>query len=292
MGAGLPALSATQPPQNAKATQTALVEKNFIKEGSYLETWPKGHYVDPLSLKVEVLTTATVYLSLSSELFSIAIMDGEVKVASQKSKPVLGRAGDILVTPLDHFKPERFQYDAAQFLRTLPAAEFERVEPLLKPVMARQKRLIWWGAIEPVGINAQAPLSVEAEAIRRAYLSEPVIITLRTQSKGRLSSLSEATARQFISALAAQDQDTLSALIDPMPFSEVTREARFWRLARQDYAKSVVKDENLLRAATGSIKKGPNALSWIVQQDDGAQWRLNLVIRDKAVFVSSLERLP
>lgn len=229
---------------------------------------------------------ATVHPVLSSEFASLAVLAGDVRTGSQTA-----RAGEVLVTPIESGRTERFLFDAAKLARTLSPDMAEAALPLLDPIIARQKRQRFWGRLETVGVNVRAPAPGPAEDIRRAYLSDPVVVELRRTGGGNLAKLTQATALRFVGALAAGDATTVAALIDPKPFTDGNLDSNEWRSARQGFANRLAGDQQLVSALGGAATTpGPVAAIWLVGPEGAAPThRLTLTTRDRAVFVSSLE---
>ncbi len=229
---------------------------------------------------------ATIHPALSSEFASVSVLAGDIRTGNQTA-----HAGEVLVTPIESGLTERFLFDAAKLARTLSPDMAEAALPLLEPIIARQKRQRFWGRLETVGVNVQAPAPVPAEDIRRAYLSDPVVVELRRFGGGNLAKLTQATALRFVGALAAGDATIIAALIDPKPFTDGNLDSNAWRSARQNFANRLAADQRLVSALGGATTvPGPVAAIWLVGPEGAAPThRLTLTARDRAVFVSSLE---
>lgn len=210
-------------------------------------------------------------VSTSSELVTIAVISGELTQGTARA-----RAGEALVSPIDSHETQRFGFDAARLAATMqPEWAGDTAAPLAE-IAARQKRAKFWGRIEPAGLNASAPTGGQVEAVRQSYLGNDTIIALRREAQGQPQALAGLTVRRFAAALAAGDAATVADLIDPKPFTDTGASAPAWQAARLAFARKLTGNAALVRAMAAPA-------------DAPGAYTIQLVARDRAMFVSALE---
>ncbi len=250
----------------------------------------RGERLDLHGVAFTAREPSTVYLALSSEYISAAVLAGSLAAKSGRG----AGPGHVLVTPIDGSRTERFLFDARQLRRTLGGEVDANVAQSLAAIEQRQSRLRFFGLLEPVGINASAPAPHGMEGLRQAYLNEPEVVRLRRSAAGSRPRLAQLTAERFVAAISAGDAATVSALLDPAPFTEVTVEREVWMEARRAFAWHLVEDAELRASVGGPLQpSGDDALRYETGGDGAsARYALRVVLRDRAAFVASLERMP
>lgn len=231
---------------------------------------------------VTASTPAVLLLSLSSELATVAVLEGTITHGNQAAA-----AGDALVTPLESGKTRRLQFDARRLAATLPAEWLADAGASLDVVAARQEKKRFWGLLETANLNASAPVAPAVEAMRSSYLGNDAIAMLRREAAGNPQALAALTARRFAAALAARDAATVSALIDPKPFTDTGAAPAAWQSARDNFAASLTEDASLVAA----MAKVPDAVATDQTAFDTSGYRIRVVPRDRAVFVTAVEAL-
>src|SRR4051812_31011568 len=103
---------------------------------------------------------ALAILVPSPELISIAVLDGRLAAGGH-----MAGAGEALVTTSDG-RTRRFGFDAARLAATLRPDWAARARPPLDRIATVQRRQLFWGRIEPVGVNAAAPRGARVEVAR------------------------------------------------------------------------------------------------------------------------------
>ena len=233
-----------------------------------------------VSYRAEGATRALVVVS--SELVTAAVIEGRLAQGG-----IAARAGEALVTPIDGNRTRRYGFDAARLAATLPPAWQAEAAAPLAALAERQRRRAFWGLVEPVGVNAAAPVAPEAEAFRRAYLTNPTVLALRREAAGDRAALARLTLARFAGALAAGEADVVADLIDPAPFTDADADPAVWRPARLAFARRLTADSALRDALAAGIAAGPDASSG----EAGGAFRIGLVLRDRALFVAAVEPL-
>jgi hypothetical protein len=231
---------------------------------------------------VKASSPSLLLLLLSSELATVAVLDGSVVQGGQ-----VGKAGDALVTPLEGRKTQRLQFDARRLAATLPPEWMLDTKAPLEAIAAKQQRKRYWGLLEPVNLNASAPISPAMEAVRSGYLNNEPIAMLRRESQGNPQQLAQLTAKRFAAAMVARDARTIAALIDPKPFTDTGTTAAAWQAARERFAQRLASDS----ALTGAMATEPAAVANDQTAFDAGGYRIRLVPRDRALFVMSVEAL-
>ena len=96
----------------------------------------------------------------SPELLSVAVLDGQLAAGDRSAG-----AGEALVTTADG-RTRRFGFDAARLAASLRPDWAARARPPLDRIASTQRRKLFWGRLEPAGINAAAPRGPRVEAAR------------------------------------------------------------------------------------------------------------------------------
>jgi hypothetical protein len=252
-------------------------------EGRQLIELPDGQDATVFGTTYKASGPTVAIAVTSSELITIAVVIG----ALAQNKAV-AREGEALVSRIDGGTPQRFGFDAARLAATLPP-DWTRVatEPL-REIAARQKRARFWGRIEPVNLNASAPVPPQVEAVRQTYLGNDTIVALRRAAGGKPQVLAGLTVKRFAEALAAGKAGVVADLIDPKPFTDTGAEALAWRAARLTFARRLTGDAALVQAmATPPVGEAADATSF----DVAGAYRIHLTLRDRAMFVTAVEPL-
>lgn len=222
-----------------------------------------------------------VLVSVSSEFATVAVIAGRVREGG-----VIAGPGEAIILPLDGGKARRFGYDARRLAATMPPQWAGDTAAALDGIAARQRRARFWGRLEPVNLNASAPVAPALEGVRASYLGNAAIVALRREAKGDGKMLATLTANKFAAALAAGDDQTVADLLDPKPFTDTKVATRDWQASRFAFAHGLGKDEAMRSALAGNtpVAEPPNPLWFVVNG-----YRLKLVQRDRALFVEALE---
>ncbi|MFT4027222.1 MAG: hypothetical protein QM676_10530 [Novosphingobium sp.] len=231
---------------------------------------------------VQASEPSLVLISLSSEFSTVAVIDGAVSQAGKRA-----RGGDALVSPLDGTKTEVLQFDARRLAATLPPQWATEAAAPLEAIAARQKRQRFWGLLAPARVNASAPAVPALEAVRASYLGNDTIAALRRAANGNPQALSALTAQRFAQALHARDAATVADLIDPKPFTDTGTAAAEWQRARLAFAGRLAGDA----ALSGAMAAAPVAVPGDQTAFDAGGYRIRLVPRDRALFVTAVEAL-
>lgn len=230
--------------------------------------------------RAEAATLAVAVLS--SELVTVAVAEGALAGGGERA-----RAGEALVVPVDGGRTRRFGFDARRLAATLPPAMARAVTAPLERIAARQRRQRLWGRIVPVRVNAAAPVAGGLEPVRASYLSNPTVAALRREGAGEPAKLALLTARRFAAALAARDAGTVADLLDPKPFTDTGADAASWQAARLAFATRLTGDGTVVSAMAGP----PAAVAADTTAFDTGGYRIRLVPRDRAMFVTAVEKL-
>ena len=254
----------------------------LAEESRQLVKLAAGEEANAWGTTVKASKPSVLLLSLSSELSTVAVIDGAVSQGKQKA-----RSGDALVTTLEGNKTQLLKFDARRLAATLPPEWLAEAAAPLAATAAKQKRQRYWGLIEPASLNASAPVAPAVEAVRSSYLGNDAIVSLRREAKGNPQTLAALTAKRFAAALAAHDAATVAALIDPKPFTDSGVEAKSWQAARNAFAEKLTRDA----ALTGAMATEPAAVAADNTAFDTRGYRIRLVPRDRAMFVAAVEVL-
>jgi len=113
--------------------------------------------------------------------------------------------------------PESFDFDVKRFLSTTSIGLDAALQTSLDALVVRQKKLMYWGALQPVNLNIQSLKAPVIETARRSYLRRPTVIQLRLRHRA-LSELARGAAAKFVGALRKGDVETVADLLDPTLF--------------------------------------------------------------------------
>ena len=240
-----------------------------------------GESLSAFGVEIHAQTPTVAVLSLSTEMVTIAVVSGQLAIGATRA-----RAGEALVTPIDGSQTHLFGYDAERLAASLPPAWAQEMTAPLQQLALRQKRLKFWGLIEPVRINATSPSAPNVEIVRQSYLGNETIIGLRRAAHGQPQALAGLTVKKFAESLAAGDATSVAHLLDPKPFTDSGADEASWQAARLGFAQNLVKDA-VLRHAMAALPDA-NATSGNSFEAGGA-YRIQLVMRDRAMFVSAVE---
>lgn len=228
---------------------------------------------------------ARAIVVLSSEMVTAAVLEGTLEQGG-----ITAQAGEALVTPIESSRTRRYGFDARRLAASLPPQWAGEAEAPLTMLTERQRRRAFWGLIEPVGVNATAPVAPEAEAFRSAYLANATVLALRRKAGGDRQQLAALTVQRFTAALAAGDAGTIADLIDPLPFTQASADPAVWLPARRSFAAGLAADRALADAlAAGITAAGDSADNAIFEA--GGTFRIALVQRDRALFIAAVEPL-
>jgi len=179
--------------------------------------------------------TVAVLGSTSVTLFALVI-DGEITAGDQVAKP-----GETIIIEHTAAAPVNiFPYDAADIQERFKRLDALSLVDALTPVVAKQKRLKFWGLLRPTGVNLTNPFEAHFEEARQQYLGSPVLVSLKKQFP-ELTELTKHTAMLFLEALQSGDADTVADLLNPQNFlrdeSNTLYSSNEWVRLRKQYAK-------------------------------------------------------
>jgi len=253
-----------------------------VKPGRQLLRLESGRALSLSAATYRATPPVMALSSVSSELVTIAVIDGRLESGRQKVGP-----GEALVAPLDGGRIERFRFDARRLGATVPAVWATETRIPLARLAAEQRRQRFWGLLEPANLNASAPAVPQLEAVRRSYLGNEVVAALRIEAAGDRARLATLTARRFSQSLAGRDAPAVASLIDPKPFTDTGADAAAWQSARLAFASRLVADT----AWSAAMAAEPSAVPGDQLAFDTGGYRIHLVPRDRAIFVSAVEKL-
>jgi hypothetical protein len=253
-------------------------------EQRQLLTLAAGEDVELLGTTYHANRDASAIVVVSSELVTAAVIEG-----SLVQDGIAAEAGEALVTPIDGQRTRRYGFDAQRLLASLPPQWIAAAEAPLEAIAEHQQRRAFWGLVEPLGTNATAPFTPQAEAFRQAYLANRTVLGLRREAAGDRNRLAALTLQRFAAAVVAGEEAVIADLIDPMPFSNASSDPEVWLAARRAVVRQLLADGALGQtlANTGTPEISADGT---VSQTMGAV-RVGLVMRDRAFFVAAVEPL-
>jgi len=160
----------------------------------------------------------------------------------------------------------------------------------LGTIAERQKRRIFWGLLQRVPVNLQAPLSPPEEAALRPVLSQPAIVELRRAAGSDIGSLPRRVAERFVVALAGRQRDAVAALLLPSLFARPDQAEDEWAKLRERYAESLLAGPLPAQLAGAKAVAGEDPRQWRITATSGETYELTLAALDGMPFVASLKR--
>jgi hypothetical protein len=109
------------------------------------------------------------------------------------------------------------------------------------------------------------------------------VVELRRAAGGRVERQRQLVAERFVTALAAGDTETVTALIDPEPFVQT---GAGWTATRAAYARDLTGGPLAAALQTAVVAKAEDG-SFAVTRGE-TRWRLATIERDNMTFVASL----
>lgn len=262
------------------------VEAKTVPEANKLIALQANEVIEILGSSFKAKTNSQFVKNTSSEFITLAVTSGTL--IHEKTK---ARAGEAFIVQISGQRVQKFHYDAARFLATAEPELTAQIGPSLNAIAKSQKRMNFWGLLEPTGVNTSSPLPPFIERVRATYLTAPVIIELRHKSRGDVNALQLMTAQKFKDAIGDSDVETIAALIDPLPFSDSTDNAKVWLEARRNFAIQITHDSAMKAAfANGGLNQDPLIGTFFVGPE-GATYRIITVNRDSAVFIGAVEAI-
>ncbi len=192
----------------------------------------KGESVRVYDLTVQATEPSKAIVGASSEYLFAACLSGEIRAAGQTAS-----VGQVIIWKHDaEYKPTVRRFSAREFQQTLKDKGATSAANALALVADNQKTARFWGTQRVSGVNIGSPLQPTAEDLRREYLLQDQILSLR---RSAAENLPQATARAATAALAKGDAAALSQLLTPAYFRDPAKQARL-NEARLAMAKQLI----------------------------------------------------
>lgn len=227
--------------------------------------------------------SATVYLGTSSEYLFAACLDGAVEASGAEAA-----RGEVIVWPLTGGEARVQSFDINRFLSTSSLAIEPALRAQLEQASAAQRRKIFWGLLEPAGVNVQAPAVPAVEVVRRSYLSLPTVVRLRRDAGGNANELARLVAERFAQGLAAKERETVESLLSPDLFRREGQSGADWIGLRGRFAAQLLAGPLPARLAGGRVEAGSDIGTWRVVSG-ASVYRIRLAPLDGMLFVTAVE---
>lgn len=246
-----------------------------------------GERVRVAGIELAAEQAGRALLALSSEFLTVAVTAGVLRLGDgPKAGP-----GQALLLALDGNRTQRLAFDARRLAASISPGARPILEDDLEQVARSQRRAAFWGAYEPLRVNARAPAPPALEDARQTYLSAPAIVAQRRAAAGTAPVVERGrmAVDAFLAAYAGGDAHSLAALLDPEPFL-AGGGAVGVNEGRLQAASALLADARLRPILAGSpaVSMTPDGAAALLES--GAQrWRLALIARDRAIFIQSLE---
>lgn len=208
-------------------------------------------------------------------------VDGRVQSGGVEAQP-----GQVLLWTPAGVTPERYHVDIRYLRSSMDVVGLPVLDEKLAALEAKQADKIWWGALQPTGVNAVAATPPELNEQRKRYLQDAEVVALRFDPEGP-EALPARVAAMFVAALRDGDGDRVAKLMSP-------------KLGVEDTASDTVSRRTIANAlaARDWSGVGPEALSptddplaWTVQRGEAA-YDLTLVPGDGLFYVAGFAKQP
>jgi len=208
-------------------------------------------------------------------------VDGRVQSGGVEAEP-----GQVLLWTPAGVTPERYHVDIRYLRSSMDVVGLPAIDEKLAALEAKQVDQIWWGALQPTGVNAVAATTPEMNQQRKRYLQNPEVVALRFDPAGP-AALPDRVAAMFVEALRDGDGDRVAKLMSP-------------KLGVEDAASDTVSRRTIANAlaARDWSSVGPEALSptdnplaWTVESGASA-YDLTLVPGDGLFYVAGFAKRP
>ncbi len=236
-------------------------------------------------VRVTAAADSTVFLSLSSEYLMAACLEGAISAG-----PVSAGPGQVVVWRATSGAPATFDFDVDRFLATTSLAIDPKTRSALERVSQAQKRLMFWGLLQPGSVNVRSPVSPVVEGMRRAYLLAPTVIHLRREAGEDTAKLARLVAQRFLTGIVEREPEPVESLLSPNLFQgrDQALDPESWRMLRSEFAAALIRDRLPQLLAGFMIEASGEEMRWLVRTPRET-YRLRLEQLDDMVFVEALE---
>lgn len=206
---------------------------------------------------------------------------GRVQSGGVEAEP-----GQVLLWTPAGVTPERYHVDVRHLRTSMEVVGLPALDETLAALEAEQADQIWWGALQPTGVNAVAATTPEVNEQRKRYLQDAEVVALRFDPEGP-EALPGRVAAMFVESLRAGDGDRVAKLMSP-------------KLGVEDAGSDTVSRRTVANAlaARDWSSVGPEALSptddplaWTVSSGESA-YDLTLVPGDGLFYVAGFAKQP
>ena len=259
--------------------------ERVLTESGVVASLAEGDELGVFGADLKARADSTVFLALSSEYFVAACLGGAIESGSAAAEP-----GQVLVLHVDQRSFQTFYFDVERFLATTLLALDPEIRSSLEGAAAAHERLKFWGLLQPLGLNARAPVSPAIEKIRRSYLLTPTVVRLRREGVGDSAKLARLVAERFVGGLVERELEQVQSLLSPQLFQGEAEvyDRETWQMLRLRYAKTLVEGGlpgDLAEAEFQATEDG-NRFRIIAREQT---YRLSLTAIDGMYFIDALE---
>ncbi len=207
------------------------------------------------------------------------VVDGRAQSGGVEAEP-----GQVLLWTPAGVTPECYHVDIRYLRSSMDVVGLPELDEKLAALESEQADQIWWGALQPTGVNAVAATPPQINEQRKRYLQNPEVVALRFDPDGP-AALPARVAAMFVEALRDGDGDRVAKLMSP-------------KLGVEDAASDTVSRRTIASAlaARDWSGVGPEALSptddplaWTVQSG-AAAYDLTLVPGDGLFYVAGFSK--
>lgn len=230
---------------------------------------------------------STILVGVSSDFIFVATIYGDAQISSNKTSFSV-EAGQVAIQ--QHFSTGgvRIETFSAHDLKT--AFEKDAKSLLVKainPVVKKQKKSRFWGTLRGTNANIGTPTRSDIEALRRTYLVNSTIISIKRKVKN-VRDLPEEVAKTFILAAKKRDVQVVADLLDPSSFRDAAKEGKFIK-ERTAFAEKIINQKWVDKINSPIVFEKTNNPLQLVFNLKSDSFVVQLAIFDTGVFVTSID---
>lgn len=238
----------------------------------------------------------TAFFGASPDTLYVACLDGRVAdatalgVTGETRPAVEASAGRLLLwTPADP-APRSHAFDATYLRGSVDLVDAPNAEAALADLERQQERRIWWGRLQPTGVNAVASTPAAQNAQRAAYLQNADVVGLRFNPADP-DTLAQRVANAFVAALRDGDGDRAARLMSPRLGVEGAEDAATDNTSRRTLAHALAGRGWGALAEPTPVDDDPLTFHVAGSGDEPeADYRLDLAEGDGLYYVTAFNR--
>ena len=159
---------------------------------------------------------SSAFFGASPDTLYVACLTGRVGdgTLNQGAPGVEAAAGRLLLWTPAAAEPRNHAFDARYLRSSVTLEDAPAADAALADLEQQQAQRIWWGNLQPTGVNAVASTPAEQNALRATYLQNADVVDLRFNPADP-DTLAHRVAGAFVAALRDGDGDRVARLMSP-----------------------------------------------------------------------------